>query len=304
MSIIESLDDIITFVKVVEEGSFQGAGTALIVSKSLVSKRVTRLEKQLGVQLLYRSTRRLDLTNAGQHYFEKVKTIPLQVEVARETTLPLSDGMEGELKLVVPLGFGMSLVKGVLPQYMADYPNIDIQLNSIEEPLSCANENFDIIVSGKRPNEQFADSNLVCKHLLDLPAGVYASPNYLKKYGTPQTPQDLVNHKCICYNKKGNNWPFLDKNGETTITTVKPHFRGNNSPILANVALAGQGVCYGFDYMFEKDDFEEGRIVRILNDHVPDVLLNCYLFYTKTDYLPAKTREMIDRMLKAYQPML
>lgn len=300
MSTIESLDDIVTFVSVIEKGSFQAAGKALGISKSLVSKRVTRLEEQLGVQLLQRSTRRLDLTEAGQNYFEKVKSIPIQVEAARETTLPLSDGMEGELKLVVPLGFGMSMMKELLPQYMKDFPKIKVQMKSIQEPLSCMNENFDIIVSGKRPHESFPDSNLISRHLLDLPAGIYASREYLESHGTPKNPDDLKDHQCICY-IGGNNWPFLDKKGNTYDVQVQPYFRANNSPLLAQVVLADQGVCYGFDYMFEPENFSSGKIVKVMDNHVLDVLLNCHLFYPNTDYLPAKTRVMIDRMLETYK---
>lgn len=300
MSTIESLDDITTFVKVIEEGSFQGAGKVLGISKSLVSKRVTRLEEQLGVQLLNRSTRRLDLTEAGQNYFEKVKSIPLQIDAARESTLPLSDGMEGELKLVVPLGFGMSMMQALLPKYMADFPNVTIQMKSIQEPLTCMNENFDIIVSGKRPHERFPDSNLISKPLLDLPAGIYASREYLEKNGTPKHPDDIKNHQCICY-IGGNNWPFLDKDGNTYEVHVQPYFRANNSPLLAQVVLADQGICYGFDYMFEPEDFASGKIVKIMGQHVLDVLLNCHLFYPNTDYLPAKTRVMIERMLETYR---
>lgn len=300
MTVIESLDDILTFVRVVEQGSFQAAGKVQHISKSLVSKRITRLEQQLGVQLLYRSTRRLDLTEAGQHYYEKVKSIPIQLEAARESTLPLSDGMEGSLKLIVPVGFGMSLSQHVLPDFMQDFPNIDIQIKSATEPLDCVHENFDILVSGKQPGELLPDVNLVAKHLLDLPAGIYASADYIETHGLPKTPQDLKSHPCICY-FDGDAWPFLDEQGTAYTVQVKPHFYSDNSLLLAHITRAGQGVCYGFDFMFEPEEFAQGRIVKILDDCIPDVLLNCYVFYPKSDYLPAKTREMIEWMLAAYK---
>ncbi len=308
MDLIESLGDITTFVQVIEIGGFRGVGKQLGISKPLVSKRFTRLEKQLGIQLLHRSTRLLTLTESGRHCFEQVKSIPLQIETARESTRPLCDGTEGHLKLIVPVGFGMSMMKKLLPQFMRDFPDIDIQMKSVEHPLRHVNEGFDIIVSGKRPYETFPDPNLIAKHLLDLPAGLYASPAglyaspaYLEKYGTPESPEDLKQHKCICYTED-HQWPFLDADGNLYLRHITPHFRGNNSLLLANVALCDQGICYGFDFMFDREDFIQGRIVKILQQHIPKVTMNRYLFYLKTDYLPAKTRELIRRMLEAYRP--
>lgn len=300
MKPISNSDDILTFIKVVQKGSFQAAADALQISSSLASKRISRLEANLNAQLLHRTTRHLTLTEIGRHYFNNVQSIPLQLQSAFEQTIPLNDAMQGHMKIIVPYGFDNSIKQHVLPQFMHDYPDITIELQVVMNPADHLNEDFDLLVNGKRPNERFPDTNLVRRKLLDLPAGVYASKQYLQQHKRPNKPKDLLQHRCLSF-IKGDDWPFIDKGGNTTLVHVDSALHSNSSGLLQGMTINHCGICYGFDFMFA-DGLADGSIVKILEQYVPKTMMECYLFYHQTEYMPAKTRELINRLLAVYHP--
>ncbi|MDF1653819.1 MAG: LysR family transcriptional regulator [Coxiellaceae bacterium] len=299
MSIINNLDDILTFAKVAKLGSFQSAATALNISTSLVSKRVTRLEQQLNAKLMHRSTRRLLLTETGETYYKYIQSIPDQLQSAYEQTIPLNDAMQGELQIILPYGFDNSVKQHVLPQYMKDFPSVKFQIRVVMSPMDHLHQSFDLLVSGKQPHERLPDTSLMCRKLMNLPAGVYASKKYLEQNKRPTKPQDLVNHPCISF-IWAYEWPFLDEQGDTYTIRVNPIFDSNSSSLMSGITENGLGICYGFDFMFT-EGLEDGSIVRLLKKHTPKTLLEVYLFYPQSNYMPIKTRELIDRMLDTYK---
>lgn len=299
MSLISNTDDIITFIKVVQLGSFQAAALALDISTSLASKRITRLENDLNAKLLHRSTRRLTLTEIGRRYFENVQSIPLQIETAYESTVPLNDAMQGVMKIILPYGFDNSVKQHVLPKFMLDYPDIHLDVQVVTNPGDLLDQDFDLLVNGKQPHEKFPDNNMVCRKILDLPAGVYASTGYLSQHKAPNKPQDLVKHRCLSF-FKADDWPFLDKQGRSFSIRIPSSFNSNSSGLLQGLTVNHCGICYGFDFMFS-EGLADGSIVKLLEPYVPKTLLECYLFYPQSKYLPAKTRELIERLLDTYQ---
>jgi DNA-binding transcriptional LysR family regulator len=298
MSLIKNADDILTFVSVVNAGSFQAASDVLDISTSLVSKRISRLEAALGATLMHRSTRRLLLTEVGLQYFERVKLLPLMLESAKEQALSHSHVMQGEMRLVLPFGFDNSLKQHVLPDYVLEFPDVHFKIDVVKNPWDYISSAFDILVTGKMPHERFPDTSLVCRKLLNLPAGVFASVDYLKEHKRPRVPADLKKHRCLCFTG-ANAWPFLDKAGMTYDLQVRSAFSSNSSGLLQGMTEKGCGVCYGFDFMFQAG-LADGSISRLLTKYVPPTLLETYVFYPKTDYLPVKTRVLIDRMLAMY----
>ncbi len=299
MSIINNLDDILTFAKVAKLGSFQAAAIALNISTSLVSKRVTRLEKELDAKLMHRSTRRLILTEIGETYYRSIQSIPDQLQTAYEQTIPLNDAMQGELKIILPYGFDNSIKQHVLPQYMHDFPNVRFQIRVVMNPKDHMHQRFDLLVSGKLPHERLPDTTLVCRKLMNLPAGVYASKSYLEKNKRPTKPQELTNHRCLSF-LWNYDWAFLDKNKTTYTIRTDPVFDSNSSSLLASMTEEDLGICYGFEFMFS-EAIERGTIVQLLKKHTPKTLLEVYVFYPQSEYMPAKTRVLIDRMLDTYK---
>lgn len=300
MNAISHFDDVLTFIQIAQLGSFQAAAQALNISTSLASKRLSRLEAELGATLMHRSTRRLVLTETGQRYLNKVQSIPLQLEAANEEAQHLSQNMQGQLKIILPYGFDNSVKQHVLPGYMLDYPDIRLQVEVVMNPWDHIQQPFDLLVTGKQPHEHFPDTSLICRKLLDLPAGIYASREYLSKHPQPNTPQALTQHRCLSF-FRGEHWPFLDQAGQTYHIKVPSAFQSNSSGLLQGMTTNHCGVCYGFDFMFQ-DELASGDVIKLLEHQTPKTLLEVFVFYPKTEFMPRKTRVLLDRLLATYAP--
>lgn len=300
MLTIENSDDILTFIKVVQLGSFQAAADTLNISTSLTSKRIARLEKNLSATLLYRSTRRLTLTEIGRRYFDHVQSIPTQIQTAYESTLPLNDAMYGQFKLIIPTGFDHSIKQLMLPQFVLDYPDIEMEVQVVMNPSDHFNDDFDVLVTGKRPHEKFPDTNMICRKLMNLPAGIYASREYLQNHKKPTKPDDLNKHRCLSY-LHADHWPFIDKNGQSFTIQVPNAFYTNSSNLLHAITCNNGGITYAHDYMF-REEIKNGSVIKLLKCYTPKVLLECFAFYHHHQYQPIKTRTFIERLLNCYAP--
>src|SRR4051794_36134331 len=193
---MERLTQMMTFAKVVETKSFSNAARLLSTSKSLVSKQVGALESALGVRLLNRTTRSMSLTEFGAAYYEHCARIAQQIEAAEQSVTQLQAAPRGLLKVTTPVVFAALHLAPALQSFVARNPHVEVELNATDRVIDLVEEGYDLAI---RITDKPAQG-MVARKIAPVRWATCASPAYLKKHGTPKTPQDLMQHQCLVYN--------------------------------------------------------------------------------------------------------
>lgn len=229
------LDDVRTFVEVAESGGLTSAGRRLGLSKSLVSRRLVRLEAELGAQLLARTTRGVSLTEAGATFRRHAETLLAEAEAAREAVA--QDGaVRGRLRLAAPLSFGAIHLGPVLAELAQRHPQLELDTTFSDRFVDLIGERFDAAVRIGR----LADSSLVARKIAPISAAIVASPDYLARRGTPQRPEDLATHDAVTQHDES--WRF----GQGARScTVRPRARlqADSGQVMLAAVTAGLGVA-------------------------------------------------------------
>ncbi len=253
---LNKLRSMAVFVRVVEAGSFRGAAERLGLSASVVSHHISQLEQELGVQLLYRSTRHVTLTDQGSRFFESCKGM---VQAAEDALQQLNgEQMAGVLRVVVPspLAFGPFLDD--VAEFCKTYPGVDLRLEFDDSPRNIMREGIDVAIRiGNQP-----DSSLICRPLRTSARGLFAAPEYLKKHGAIKTLDDLQQAQWITMAET--EFPELIGPKKQSVT-IRPHCRVtvNNIVALHHLGLAGLGVITMGDIMVFPD-VTAGKLIRVL----------------------------------------
>lgn len=230
------IDDLLTFVEVADTGGISPAARRLGVSKSIVSRRLARLEADLGVQLLARTTRGAALTEAGSTFRVHAGKACAEIEAARETLLPAGE-LRGRLRVAVSLSFGPAHFASVLARMALNHPQLHIHLSFSDRFVDLVAEGFDCAIRvGYLP-----DSSLMARCVGPIYGKLVASPDYIKVHGAPDNPGELVNHQALMQGTEA--WQFMD--GEK-IVTVNPQgrFKADNATALAAAAIEGIGIAW------------------------------------------------------------
>ena len=227
------------FVRSVELGGFSAAARDLDLTPSALSKLVTRLEDRLGVRLMNRTTRKLALTAEGDAYFTSAKRILIEIEEAEEQVTRFSNSPKGLLRVNTGVAFGLHQLAPALPRFLERYPDMEIDININDRVIDLVEEGVDVAIR----SGVLRDSSLTARKICDMQRVICASPTYLKKHGTPRTPQDLLSHNCISISAAPQlrRWPFTTKNGIETIE-VKGNVSANNAETLLQLAATGVGI--------------------------------------------------------------
>jgi DNA-binding transcriptional LysR family regulator len=257
MSKLPDLEGLAIFAKVVEMRSFAGAAAALGLSKATVSKAVTRVEVRLGTRLFNRTSRRLALTDAGQHLAERAARILADGEAAESDTLAQSSAPRGLVRLAAPMSFGLRWVAPLLPDFLAAYPDISIDLHLGDAAVDIIGDGFDIALR----IASMPDSSLVARQLCPVPRYLVAAPSYLEKRGRPTHPLHLRDHICLgyAYLKTPDTWHFTNASGEAAAVHISGPLRVNNGDALLPALLAGVGIAVLPDF-FIGDALADGRL--------------------------------------------
>src|SRR5580704_15592069 len=218
MAKLPDFEGLAIFAKVVELRSFAGAAAELTLSKATVSKAVSRLEQRLGARLFNRTSRRLALTDAGQKLSERAARLLLDGEAAENEALAQSVAPRGLVRLAVPMTFGIKSVAPILPQFLAQYPDVSIDLHLSDAMVDLIGDGFD---AGLRI-ARLPDSSLIARRLCPMPRYTVAAPSYLKRNGRPTHPMHLADHKCFgyAYLSNPNIWHYTNAAGEEV--SVRP----------------------------------------------------------------------------------
>ena len=283
------------FVSTVEHRSFAEAARALRLSRSAVSKHVGDLERDLGVQLLSRTTRRVTPTELGQLYFERVSAILADLDDADRIAQARQAAPSGLLRINAPMSFGTIMLGPVLADFMRAHPELRLHVVLSDEQVEVVQDGLDVTL-------RIADlpsSSMVARRIAPVERVICASPAYLQTQGAPRKPGDLRDHRALAYGylATGNQWKLSGADGDHWID---PHWVlcANNAELLRDAAIAGQGLAL-LPTFIAGDALADGRLVRVLKDWRPPPL-TLYAVYPPTRHLAAKTRVFIDFLVRAF----
>lgn len=283
------------FRRVVELESFSRAADTLNLSNAAVSKNIQELEKELGTQLIHRTTRRLNLTEAGRLYFQRVCSILDELERVEEFVSDLSVKPHGLLRVTAPVTLGLTHFITAIYQFQSIYPDIRIELILNDRYVDLIEEGFDV---GIRGGGLVNDNSLVAHRIGDIQRVVCASPTYLKQYGEPQSPEDLKQHHCVIYTlaRSPHEWSF-SRGDETVSVSVDGYLKVNNSLAASQAAIAGLGFIF-LPMFTVLDGLERGMLKTVLNDWSTEPL-TLYAIYPKHRQHSRKLQVFIDFMSEA-----
>ncbi|MCH8037974.1 MAG: LysR family transcriptional regulator [Proteobacteria bacterium] len=257
---MEDLSAMAVFARVVEMESFSGAARALGLSKSAVSKRVGRLEDRMGLRLLNRTTRRLSLTEAGAAFYQGCRRVVAEAEAAERAVSRLASAPRGRLKVNAPMSFGVRHLAPALPDFMARYPELNVDLTLNDRVVDLVEEGFDLAIRIAR----LAESSLIARRLAPNRLVLCAAPSYLAAHGAPRAVEDLKDHACLLYSYQtaGDAWRLCGPGGERRLA-VTGRLRINNGDALLAAALGGLGVAL-LPCFICGQDLRAGRLIQVL----------------------------------------
>lgn len=285
------------FSAVVDAGSFAGAADKLDLSRGMATRYVAQLEAHLGVRLLNRTTRKLSLTEAGSDYYQRAAQVLGMVEEAETAVAQEASVPRGTLRVTSSVAFGVRHLGWAIPEYLQRYPGVQVDVTLNDRVVDLVEEGFDLAIRIARR----IDPGLIARKLTRARIVACASPGYLKKQGTPKSPEDLSGHNCISYAywSLQNDWRFRRKGVDRTVR-ISGNLRGNDGDILVNAAIEGLGVILIPTFVVY-EALRQKKLVRILSDWEVDDL-TVFAVYPNRKFLPPKVRSFIDFLAERFGP--
>jgi DNA-binding transcriptional LysR family regulator len=291
------LQDLEVFVQVVNSGNFAKAAAALEINPSAISRRISQLEEQLGVRLLNRTTRSLSLTDVGDRYFKRCLSILADLEEADREAKQHSEAPQGLLYVSCSTLFAHRHLLARLPEFLAQYPRLKIQLVLTDDVVDVVGEGIDVAI---RIGE-LADSSLITRRLVSDRRIICAAPAYLDRYGTPTTPDDLAAHNCLtlnAYKTTLNQWRFRDPVGLREIS-VGGNFTVNSGVALYESVLAGLGIARVTEFLADRA-LRSGQLIRILSEYEGENEVGIYAIFPSNRYLLPKVQCFVEFLTKSF----
>lgn len=282
---LNNLNDIALFVAVVKAKSFRKAADVLDMPTSTLSRRVSHLEKSIGIRLLHRTTRQIELTELGRTYFERCQGIIAQAQSAHEELSHAAESPTGLLRLSMVEEFAADYIIPYLPEFRRMHPGIRFEFDINPRRANLISDSVDIAFR----MGQITDSGLIARRLAVFKVGLYASPGYLKKAPKLKSPADLAAHGCL--QLAALDFPLV-KGSQRTVHKIKsPAYASNSMSLLKSIALRDAGIAM-ISVPMAQEAVQRGELVRVLPDWCPPEVPVYAL--TETRLLPAKTRTFLD----------
>lgn len=291
-----NLDEMVTFLAVVEAKSFVGASQLVSKNPTIVSRRISQLEKRMGVSLLTRTTRRVSLTEVGRNYYQRVRTLLDELANAGEEAMDHAASPQGLIRVSLPMAFGHRCIAPLLPDFLQQYPKIRVEAEYTDQYVDVVSGGFDVAI---RLGASLADSSLTARKIASYNTGLYASPQYLAQHDVIKTPEDLADHNCLGFSSIST-WPnWVLKNGATELT-VRPigSLVSGSSEALLPAALNGVGIIMVADWLVGAA-IQEGRLVRVLEGWFGTIDGGVYAVMPPGRLIPVKTRVFVDEVALA-----
>jgi DNA-binding transcriptional LysR family regulator len=292
---MDRLASIAAFVRVAESGGFSAAARHLNVSTTTVSDQVRALENTLGVRLLNRTTRRVSLTEIGRDYYERCSQILHELAEADEAAGALQVTPRGRLRVYCHQGLSRFIAL-VVPRFLADYPNVSLDLRTGDTMIDLVQEGFDLAIMPMSP----PDSTVIKRTLAKWHYVLCCAPAYLKRHGEPHGPADLAGHNCLlyAYSVFGPEFPFIDAAGNSVAARVSGNLLTTSIAVMRATALAGLGVWFCPPYIVS-DLLASGELVPLLTEYGrPE--MEIVALYPHRRQLSAKVRLFLDRLIDRF----
>lgn len=290
---MQDLNEMAIFAVVVGSGSFTKAAQKLKLPKSTVSRKVSQLERRIGVRLINRTTRNLKPTETGKIYYEHCVKMLDQAEEADRAVNKMQAEPSGRLRISTPLAFGTEFFVSTIKRFLDMYPKVSVEVISDNNIVDMLDEEIDIAFRVG----PLSDSSLVARNLGTARFSLCASPNYLKQHGEPKSIASLDEHACLAHPDAA--WVFKNA-GEEVHYQPKSRLLANDMEMLKNSALAGMGIA-ALPQVLIMDELKEGRLERVL----PDIAINertLYLVYPSRREPPSKVVAFTEFMFDTKQP--
>ncbi|MGH7027078.1 LysR family transcriptional regulator [Brevundimonas sp.] len=297
MSKLPDLEALAIFAKVAEVQSFSGAAEALMLSKATVSKAVSRLEQRLGATLLHRTSRRFSLTDAGRALAARGAQMVMEAEIAEGEAMDQAIAPRGLVRLAAPMSFGMGYVAPALPEFLAQHPDVSVELHLSDAVVDLIGDGFDCALR----IAALPDSSLTARRLRSVRRVLVASPDYLNQRGRPAHPSDLVRHACLGYTYLASppeTWRMIHSSGEEIAFRPVGPLRANNADALTASLCAGLGIAPQPDFIYWRD-VAEGRLETVMTDWtLPPISL--HLVAPGGGPRPARVMALMDYLSKRF----
>lgn len=292
---MDKLGAIRAFVAISDEGGFAAAARELGGSRSGLSRLISSLEDDLGVQLLNRTTRKVGLTESGMTYLERARTILSDLDEAERMVADLKAEPTGVLRINAPMTFGTMYLADAVADFMSLYPSLKIHLALNDRFVDPMIEGFDLTVR----IADLSDSSLIARRVAPIHLTMVASPAYLEQNTTPRVPQNLTDHKVLHYGDVdgGVVWKLRGSDGEEAVK-VDEILRSNNGEVLKAAALKGLGIARLPEFVVA-EYVREGDLVTVLEGFEPPPAA-LYCVYPPNRFLPSKVRRFIDFMVHTF----
>ena len=290
MNRFENMD---TFIRVVEAGSISAAADRLGVAKSAVSRRLKELEKHLGVELFHRTTRQMNLTDTGRAFYHQAVRILDDVLEAEIATSQAHGTLKGSLKIALPSSFGLMHMGPVINDFLKEHPQIEFDLDFNDREVDLIQEGFDLAIR----IANLPDSSLIARRFAPVKTVICASPDYLKQMGTPRSPDDLIEHRCLVYSllRDFEYWHLTDARGNEIKTRIHPYLKASTGEFLRE----GRGIILVPTFIAYKE-IESGALVPLLNEYSTSQI-NAYAIYPQTRHLSQRVRTFVDFLVERFE---
>ena len=294
---MDRLQEMSTFVKIVETGGISHAADQLNIGKSAVSRRIADLEERLGVQLITRTTRRMSLTDPGKEFYNRCLQILGEIEAAEHSVTNTRQELKGPLKVTAPLSFGLLHLQEVITEFQLAHPQVQLDLELNDRKVDVIEESFDLAI---RIGE-LADSSLIARRITPIRHTICASPEFWKQHGTPKDPTELQNLPCLHYSNSNANYRITLHNQQNNPTTIRltPHMLCNNGDFVRTAALAGIGFMITPNFIVYRD-IEAGRLTQVLTEYShKNMTLNAV--YPSRRFVSKKVTTLVELLVQRFQ---
>ncbi len=281
-------------MRVVSAGSFSAAARAMKLSPSAVSKLMSRIESQLGVRLIDRSTRQFRLTPEGELYYNRCVKIVTDIEEAEHAVTQHLVQPQGRLRVNSTIGIGIHRILPLLPEFLNRFPHIELDVSLSDKVIDLVEEQAEVAIRVG----PLQDSSLMARKICESRRVVVASPAYLERNGIPRHPGDLLSHNCLMYNLRStlNEWPFMI-DGSVRPVAVKGNFHGDNGETLRHMAVAGAGIAR-LGWFQVGENVRQGRLVPLLEDFHAGELQGVYAVFFGARHTSVRVRCFIDFLVE------
>lgn len=288
---MDRIGDLSLFLRVLDLGSISAAARSLDLSVAVASQRLKRLERELGVRLLHRTTRRLHATPEGAALAERGRVLVEDLEALASGLREAGTAVSGTLRVTLPASFGRQYISPLLPEFLALHPSVRLSVNLDDQMRDLVASGFDLAIR----IGALDDSALVARKLATNRRVLCASPDYLQRHGRPRRPADLASHHCLLLvGSLGRQdvWRFRDRHGDEMAQRVRGRFESNLGELLRDAAVAGQGIAL-HSVWHVCDDLRAGRLEVVLPDY-PVAETGIHAVMPQRRLVPPRVRAFVD----------